>query len=108
MLLLQDPEQDLHAARWWEEEAAPTTNDARNSDVDGFWHTATDGDAAAAIKDLTGRRQAPSTQAAYTLRPATLDGHEHLCRTWRPMSVDSLNRPVHRHSISQSTNMTSR
>ena len=47
-------EQGLAAAVWWKGEAAPTTNSARNSDVQQFW-ASSKGHTADALKDLTGK-----------------------------------------------------
>lgn len=46
-------EEDLAAAVWWKSEAAPTTNSARNSDVQQFWST-NKGHTGDALKGLTG------------------------------------------------------
>jgi hypothetical protein len=46
-------EEDLAAAVWWKGEAAPTTNSARNSDVQQFWST-NKGHTGDALKGLTG------------------------------------------------------
>lgn len=45
--------EDLEAAKWYEGCHKSTTNEARNSDVQDFWQSCK-GNAAGAIKDLTG------------------------------------------------------
>lgn len=47
-------QEDLAAAVWWKQETAPTTNTARNSDVQQFW-TSNKGHTSDALKGLTGR-----------------------------------------------------
>jgi len=48
-------QQDHRAVRWWEGGASPTTNDARNGDVEKWWaDSQSSGAPAAAVEDLTG------------------------------------------------------
>uniref|UniRef100_A0A383WMU4 Uncharacterized protein n=1 Tax=Tetradesmus obliquus TaxID=3088 RepID=A0A383WMU4_TETOB len=55
--------EDLEAAKWYEGCHKSTTNEARNSDVQDFWQSCK-GNAAGAIKDLTGRETAKQVKEA--------------------------------------------
>jgi hypothetical protein len=48
--------EDVEAAKWYEGGHKSTTNEARNSDVQDFWQSCK-GNAAGAIKDLTGEQR---------------------------------------------------
>jgi hypothetical protein len=52
--------EDLEAAKWYEGCHKSTTNEARNSDVQEFWQSCK-GNAAGAIKDLTGAQHDANT-----------------------------------------------